>query len=89
MAGLLDTIKGWFGGGKRAAGTTGDGDSAVDSLKDTAGDVKDKVDELVDRAGEHVPDKVKEVYDKVSDKVEDIIPGYDDPDPGATAPPGA
>lgn len=82
MAGVLDTIKGWFGGRKNATGAAGDDRGAADALKDTAGDVKDKVDDLVDRAGDKVPDKVKDVYDKVSDKVEEIIPGSDARDDG-------
>ena len=77
MAGILDKIKGMFGG-KSADG--GDGGSSLDDVKDTAGKVKDQVDDLVDQAGDKVPDSVKETYDKVSDKVEDVIPGDSDND---------
>jgi hypothetical protein len=75
MAGILDKIKGMFGGAKSDADGTTKVASSMDSLKDKAGDVKDKVDDLVHKAGEKVPDKVKETYEKVSDKVEGIIPG--------------
>ncbi len=81
MAGLMDRIKGMFGGAKDQAADAGEGGGgAMDKLKDTAGDVKDKVDDLVEKAGDKVPDAVKETYDKVSDKVEDIIPGDKDDD---------
>lgn len=84
MAGFMDKIKGLLGG-KKAGGATG-GPSAVDTIKEKAGEVKDKVDELVEKAGEKMPDKVKETYEKVSDKVEQIIPGDRHADAGdATA----
>ncbi len=79
MAGILDKIKGMLGGKKPAGGAAGEGGhSAMDTIKEKAGDVKDKVDDLVDKAGEKMPDKVKDAYHKVSDKVEDVIPGGDD-----------
>jgi gas vesicle protein len=74
MAGILDKIKGMFGGAK----SSGDGGMSMDTIKEKAGEVKDKVDDLVEKAGEKVPDKVKDTYEKVSDKVESIIPGKDD-----------
>ena len=91
MAGILDKIKGMFGGNKAKADPTGAatadaGDSKMDTVKEKAGEVKDKVDDLVEKVGEKVPDKVKDAYEKVSDKVEDIIPGHKDDDdvPGDT-----
>jgi hypothetical protein len=81
MAGFLDKIKGMFGGKKAAdEGAADDGDSKIDDIKETAGEVKDKVDDLVEKAGDKIPDQVKDVYDTVSDKVEDIIPGDKDND---------
>jgi gas vesicle protein len=84
MAGILDKIKGMFGGKKAeadpAAATADAGDSKLDDIKETAGEVKDKVDDLVEKAGDKVPDQVKDAYEKVSDKVEDIIPGDKDND---------
>jgi len=85
MAGIIDTIKGMFGGAKDGAG----GGMNVDTIKEKAGEVKDKVDELVDKAGEKVPDKVKETYEKVSDKVESVIPGKHGDAPAAGDPPPA
>lgn len=78
MAGILDKIKGMFGGAK---GEAADGASGgLGAIKDKAGDMKDKVDDLVDKAGDKVPDAVKDTYEKVSDKVEEIIPGDSDGD---------
>ena len=81
MAGILDKIKGMFGGAK----SSGDGGMSIDTIKEKAGEVKDKVDDLVDKAGDKVPDKVKDTFEKVSDKVESIIPGKDDAEPAGEA----
>jgi len=65
MAGILDKIKGIFGGKKADNATVDAGESKMDDIKETAGEVKDQVDDLVEKAG---------------DKVEDIIPGDKDDD---------
>ena len=84
MAGILDKIKGMFGGKKAApAAGAAEGSSAMGTMKEKAGEVKDKVDDLLEKVGEKVPDKVKDAYEKVSDKVEDIIPGHKDHDASA------
>ena len=85
MAGILDKIKGMFGGKKAAPdtaapATANDGDSKMDGVKEKAGEIKDKVDDLVEKAGDKVPDPIKDVVEKVSDKIEDIIPGDKDND---------
>jgi hypothetical protein len=63
--GLMDTIKGWFGG------KTPD----VAQVKDQAGAVKDQADNLVEQHGDKIPDSVEGTYDKASDAAEKIIPG--------------
>jgi gas vesicle protein len=78
MAGVLDKIKGMFGGKKAATGEAADG-GGMDTVKEKAGEIKDKVDDLVEKVGDKVPEQVKEAYEKVSDKIEDIIPGGDKP----------
>ena len=81
MAGFLDKIKGMLGGKKADADSAADaGDSTIDDIKETAGEVKDKTDDLVESAGDKVPDQVKDTYDKVSDQAEEIIPGDSDND---------
>ncbi len=76
MAGILDKIKGMFGGSKSDSASGG----GLDDVKDQAGAVKDQVDDLVEQHGDKIPDSVEGAYDKVSDQAEKIIPGDDDND---------
>lgn len=75
MAGIMDKLKGLFGGAKDSAN--------VDKLKETAGQMKDKADGLVEQHSDKIPDSVEKTYDKVSDQAEKIIPG-DGADAGDT-----
>jgi hypothetical protein len=63
--GIMDTIKGWFGGNK----------PDVNAIKEQAGQAKDTVDNLVEEHADKIPDPVEGAYDKASDAAEKIIPG--------------